>query len=89
MKQVAGPIKGELAQYREMAAFAQFGSDLDASTQALLSRGERLTELQSSLNSLHFKLKSKLQLFMLVLVATSMRYLLSQFKVMNQAFFHI
>ena len=45
MKQVAGPIKGELAQYREMAAFAQFGSDLDASTQALLARGERLTEL--------------------------------------------
>jgi len=44
-KQVAGPIKGELAQYREMAAFAQFGSDLDASTQALLARGERLTEL--------------------------------------------
>jgi len=45
MKQVAGPIKGELAQYREMAAFAQFGSDLDASTQRLLARGERLTEL--------------------------------------------
>ncbi|MGB6319423.1 MAG: F0F1 ATP synthase subunit alpha [Litorimonas sp.] len=45
MKQVAGPIKGELAQYREMAAFAQFGSDLDASTQALLARGDRLTEL--------------------------------------------
>jgi len=45
MKQVAGSIKGELAQYREMAAFAQFGSDLDASTQKLLSRGERLTEL--------------------------------------------
>ena len=45
MKQVAGPIKGELAQYREMAAFAQFGSDLDASTQKLLARGERLTEL--------------------------------------------
>ena len=38
-------MKLELAQYREMAAFAQFGSDLDASTQALLSRGERLTEL--------------------------------------------
>ena len=38
-------IKGELAQYREMAAFAQFGSDLDASTQRLLTRGERLTEL--------------------------------------------
>ena len=38
-------IKGELAQYREMAAFAQFGSDLDAATQRLLNRGERLTEL--------------------------------------------
>ncbi|HAT07728.1 MAG TPA: F0F1 ATP synthase subunit alpha [Rhodobiaceae bacterium] len=45
MKQVAGKIKGELAQYREMAAFAQFGSDLDTSTQQLLRRGERLTEL--------------------------------------------
>ncbi|MDP8916068.1 MAG: F0F1 ATP synthase subunit alpha [Pseudomonadota bacterium] len=45
MKQVAGAIKGELAQYREMAAFAKFGSDLDASTQRLLARGERLTEL--------------------------------------------
>ncbi|GAB5377695.1 MAG: F0F1 ATP synthase subunit alpha [Acuticoccus sp.] len=45
MKQVAGPIKGELAQYREMAAFAQFGSDLDATTQRLLARGQRLTEL--------------------------------------------
>jgi F-type H+/Na+-transporting ATPase subunit alpha len=45
MKQVAGTIKGELAQYREMAAFAKFGSDLDVSTQKLLARGERLTEL--------------------------------------------
>src|SRR6202163_3114203 len=45
MKKVAGKIKGELAQYREMAAFAQFGSDLDASTQRLLARGARLTEL--------------------------------------------
>ena len=45
MKQVAGGIKLDLAQYREMAAFAQFGSDLDASTQRLLARGERLTEL--------------------------------------------
>ena len=45
MKQVAGTIKLELAQYREMAAFAQFGSDLDASTQRLLKRGERLTEV--------------------------------------------
>jgi len=45
MKQVAGRIKGELAQYREMAAFAQFGSDLDAATQRLLARGARLTEL--------------------------------------------
>jgi F-type H+-transporting ATPase subunit alpha len=45
MKQVAGSIKLELAQYREMAAFAQFASDLDASTQQLLSRGARLTEV--------------------------------------------
>ncbi|MEI8144362.1 MAG: F0F1 ATP synthase subunit alpha [Alphaproteobacteria bacterium] len=45
MKKVAGKIKGELAQYREMAAFAQFGSDLDATTQRLLNRGSRLTEL--------------------------------------------
>ena len=45
MKQVAGRIKLELAQYREMAAFAQFASDLDASTQQLLARGARLTEL--------------------------------------------
>ena len=45
MKQVAGSIKLELAQYREMAAFAQFGSDLDAATQRLLKRGARLTEL--------------------------------------------
>lgn len=45
MKQVAGKIKLELAQYREMAAFAQFASDLDAATQNLLARGARLTEL--------------------------------------------
>jgi F-type H+-transporting ATPase subunit alpha len=45
MKQVAGSIKLELAQYREMEAFAQFASDLDASTQQLLARGSRLTEV--------------------------------------------
>ena len=45
VSQVAGSMKLELAQYREVAAFAQFGSDLDASTQALLNRGVRLTEL--------------------------------------------
>jgi F-type H+/Na+-transporting ATPase subunit alpha len=45
MKSVAGPVKLSLAQYREMAAFAQFGSDLDAATQRLLNRGARLTEL--------------------------------------------
>ena len=45
MKQVAGSIKLELAQYREMEAFAQFGSDLDPATQKLLARGQRLTEL--------------------------------------------
>src|SRR5438270_2465243 len=45
MKTAAGTLKGELAQYREMAAFAKFGSDLDQATQKLLARGERLTEL--------------------------------------------
>jgi F-type H+-transporting ATPase subunit alpha len=45
MKTASGPIKGELAQYREMAAFAKFGSDLDVATQRMLARGERLTEL--------------------------------------------
>ena len=45
IKQVAGTLKLDLAQYREMAAFAQFGSDLDASSQRLLARGARLTEM--------------------------------------------
>ena len=45
MKKVSGSIKLELAQYREMAAFAQFGSDLDVSTQNLLNRGSKLTQL--------------------------------------------
>jgi F0F1-type ATP synthase alpha subunit len=45
MKQVSGSLKLELAQYREVAAFAQFGSDLDAATQYLLNRGSRLTEV--------------------------------------------
>ena len=45
MKQVCGSLKLELAQYREVAAFSQFGSDLDAATQALLNRGARLTEV--------------------------------------------
>jgi F-type H+-transporting ATPase subunit alpha len=45
MKQVAGRVKGDLAQFRELAAFAQFGSDLDAKTQALLERGKRIVEL--------------------------------------------
>src|SRR3569832_1849235 len=45
MRTASGPVSSELAQYREMAAFAKFGSDLDASTQKMLSRGERLTEL--------------------------------------------
>jgi len=57
MKKVAGSIKLELAQYREMAAFAQFGSDLDAATQRLLNRGARLTELlkQPQFNPLPFE----------------------------------
>ena len=45
MKQVAGRIKGDLAQFRELAAFAQFGSDLDAKTQAQLDRGKRIVEV--------------------------------------------
>ncbi|MEN9719125.1 MAG: hypothetical protein RIQ99_2003, partial [Pseudomonadota bacterium] len=57
MKKVSGSIKLELAQYREMAAFAQFGSDLDASTQRLLNRGARLTELlkQAQFSPLSFE----------------------------------
>jgi F-type H+-transporting ATPase subunit alpha len=50
MKKFAGSLKLYLAQYREVAAFAQFGSDLDASTRFLLSRGARLTELLSTYN---------------------------------------
>jgi F-type H+/Na+-transporting ATPase subunit alpha len=45
MKQVAGRIKGDLAQFRELAAFAQFGSDLDAKTQSVLERGKRVVEI--------------------------------------------
>ena len=52
MKKFAGSLKLYLAQYREVAAFAQFGSDLDASTRFLLSRGARLTELLSTLTYL-------------------------------------
>ena len=60
MKQVAGKIKLELAQYRELAAFAQFGSDLDAKTQATLERGKRIVELfkQSQYNPLPVEIQS-------------------------------
>jgi proton translocating ATP synthase F1 alpha subunit len=62
MKKVAGRIKGELAQYREMAAFAQFGSDLDAKTQALLERGKRIIEIfkQPQYNPLAVEVQSLL-----------------------------
>ena len=60
MKKVSGSIKLDLAQYREMAAFAQFGSDLDASTQKLLNRGARLTELLKQPQSRPLPLKSRL-----------------------------
>ena len=56
MKQVAGKLKLELAQYREVAAFAQFGSDLDAATQQLLNRGAQLTELLKQKQFVHFHL---------------------------------
>ncbi len=59
MKKVAGRIKGELAQYREMAAFAQFGSDLDATTQRLLNRGARLTELLKQPQFSPFKMEEQ------------------------------
>ncbi len=54
MKKFAGSLKLYLAQYREVAAFAQFGSDLDASTRFLLARGARLTELLSALSITFF-----------------------------------
>ena len=59
MKQVAGKIKGMLAQYRELAAFAQFGSDLDAATKALLDRGQRIVEIfkQQQYNPLSVELQ--------------------------------
>ncbi len=53
MKQVGGTLKLDLAQYREMAAFAQFGSELDPASQRLLHRGERLTECSSRTNTIH------------------------------------
>merc|ERR1711963_567164 len=59
MKQVAGSMKLELAQYREVAAFAQFGSDLDAATQQLLNRGVRLTELLSRVSTSPCLLRSR------------------------------
>jgi F-type H+/Na+-transporting ATPase subunit alpha len=60
MKQVAGRIKGDLAQYRELAAFAQFGSDLDAKTQAILERGKRVVEIfkQPQFNPLPVELQA-------------------------------
>merc|ERR1719228_2516932 len=60
MKQVAGSMKLELAQYREVAAFAQFGSDLDAATQQLLNRGVRLTELLKQGSMSPCQLRSRL-----------------------------
>ena len=59
MKKFAGSLKLYLAQYREVAAFAQFGSDLDASTRFLLSRGARLTELLSTFRVLSYILAFK------------------------------
>lgn len=62
MKKFAGSLKLYLAQYREVAAFAQFGSDLDASTRFLLSRGARLTELLSKFLESCFYLKNSTQI---------------------------
>ena len=65
MKKFAGSLKLYLAQYREVAAFAQFGSDLDASTRFLLSRGARLTELLSTFRVLSYLLTCQLFTFFL------------------------
>ena len=74
MKKVAGRIKGELAQYREMAAFAQFGSDLDATTQRLLSRGSRLTELLKQPQFSPLKMEEQVCVSMRASTAISIRY---------------
>ncbi|TKV95087.1 hypothetical protein SEVIR_9G337732v4 [Setaria viridis] len=70
MKQVCGSSILELAQYREVAAFAQFGSDLDAATQALLNRGARLTEVPKQPQYEPLPIKNKLLLFMLLSTAS-------------------
>ena len=70
MSKVSGGLKSDLSQYRELAAFAQFGSDLDAATQRQLSRGERLMELLKQHNTAHGGWITKLRLFMQVPVAT-------------------
>ena len=82
MKQVAGKLKLELAQYREVAAFAQFGSDLDAATQQLLNRGAQLTELLKQKQFVRFDLcmfpwllKNKSALSSLVSEDISIRWL--------------
>ena len=69
MKKFAGSLKLYLAQYREVAAFAQFGSDLDASTRFLLSRGARLTELLST-----FSAYTSFQIFTLFLNSEQGQY---------------
>ena len=86
MKQVAGPIKGELAQYREMAAFAQFGSDLDASTQALLARGERLTELLKQPQFSPLQVEEQVAVIYAGTRVISILYPLSPFSGTNQTF---
>ncbi|KAL9440864.1 hypothetical protein AB3S75_019526 [Citrus x aurantiifolia] len=60
MKKVCGNLKLELAQYREVVAFAQFGSDLDAATQALLNRGARLTEVLKQLQYAPFPIEKQI-----------------------------
>merc|ERR1711918_265290 len=67
LKQVAGTLKLELAQYREVAAFSQFGSDLDAATRYLLDRGSRLTEMLKQNQFVPYLLSNKFLLFLVVL----------------------
>merc|ERR1719387_2591477 len=74
MKQVSGTMKLDLAQYREVAAFAQFGSDLDAATQQLLNRGEKLTELLKQRQYVPMPAEEQVCSFMLVLEVTLIRF---------------
>ena len=84
MKQVTGSMKLDLAQYREVAAFSQFGSDLDQNTQNLLKRGERLTEL---LKQRQYKPQSSAQILMVL--TAGLKVIFTSFYKLNSYFIYI